>query len=370
MKKLICHITTVHPAKDTRIFYKECKSLAKNGFDVKLIVINGESFSEDDVEVFGVPCQYSGRLQRFYKASKTAYKKALELNADIYHFHDPEFLPYASKLIKKGGKVIYDVHEDLPRQMLSKYWIPLPFRKSGSKIIEFFENKYAGKMSCIITATSYIKERFLKFHNNVIEVQNFPIIKFLQNSKGVDKTSSEACYIGSIAEVRGISELIKSLTFVEDNIRLNLAGKFNPESYRNELTQISGWEKVIELDFIDPSQIKDILQKSFVGIVTLHPIINYLDALPVKMFEYMAAGIPVIASNFPILKEIIESNNCGICVDPLNPEEMAKSINYLYNNPDKAQEMGANGLKSVKEKYNWEQEEKKLIKVYRSLYNE
>ncbi|MCD4683516.1 MAG: glycosyltransferase family 4 protein [Bacteroidales bacterium] len=370
MKIKICHITTIHPAKDTRIFYKECKSLAKNGFDVNLIVINGESFTEDDVEVFGVPCKFSGRLQRFYKASKTAYKKALEINADIYHFHDPEFLPFGARLVNRGKKVIYDVHEDLPRQMLSKYWIPLPFRKSSSKIIEVFENKYAGKMSCIITATSYIKERFLKFHNNVIEVQNFPIIEFLQDSKEVNKTSREACYVGSIAEVRGISELIKSLTFAEDNIRLNLAGKFNPENYRNELKQISGWEKVIELGFIDPSQIKDILQRSFVGIVTLHPIINYLNALPVKMFEYMAASIPVIASDFPILKEIIESNKCGICVDPLNPEEIADAINYLFNNPDKANEMGMNGLKAVKEIYNWAQEEKKLIKVYRSLYNE
>ena len=108
----ICHITTVHPEKDTRIFYKECKSLAKAGFEVKLIVINGRSFSEDGVEVIGVPCKFSGRIQRFLKAPKAAYRKALQVDAAIYHFHDPEFLSYAKKLQRKGKKALNPIFQE------------------------------------------------------------------------------------------------------------------------------------------------------------------------------------------------------------------------------------------------------------------
>jgi len=103
------------------------------------------------------------------------------------------------------------------------------------------------------------------------------------------------------------------------------------------------------------------------GLVTLHPIVNYIDALPVKMFEYMVAGIPVIASNFSLWREIIEGNKCGLCVDPLNPSEIAKAIDYIMTHPAEAQQMGKNGLRAVQEQYNWDIEEKKLLALYEQL---
>ncbi|MCF8368469.1 MAG: glycosyltransferase family 4 protein [Bacteroidales bacterium] len=363
----ICHITTVHPARDTRIFYKESKSLAAAGFKVTLIAVNGESFIEDEVEVIGIACNYSGRVQRFLKASKAAFRLALEVDADIYHFHDPEFLPWAAKLIRRGKKVIYDVHEDLPRQMLSKYWIPLIIRKPGSKLIEALEKYYSSKMSGIVTATTFIRDRFLRFHKMVIEIQNFPTLKLLEETQSLGEKGNELCYIGGITKVRGISELVKSMSIVKSDVRLNLAGKIDPHEYRSELNHTPGWEKVNELGFANRKQVKEILQRSFAGLATLHPIINYVDALPVKMFEYMAAGIPVIVSDIPLWKQIITDNDCGIAVDPLNPEQIAEAIDYLSENPGKTKEKGQNGIKAIREKFNWELEEKKLVGFYKSV---
>ena len=85
------------------------------------------------------------------------------------------------------------------------------------------------------------------------------------------------------------------------------------------------------------------------------------------MFEYMAAGIPVVASNFPLWKEIIEENKCGICVEPANVEQISDAVNYLLNNPEEAQRMGANGRKAVEEKYNWNNEAKTLLQLYCDL---
>ena len=119
--------------------------------------------------------------------------------------------------------------------------------------------------------------------------------------------------------------------------------------------------------WLDRQGVKTVLNESFAGLVTLHPIVNYLDALPVKMFEYMAAGLPVIASNFALWKQIIEGNQCGLCVDPLNPKAIAEAIDYLVTHPEEAEKMGLNGQRAVQELYNWGNEERKLIQLYESL---
>ncbi len=368
--KHICHITTVHPERDTRIFYKECKSLARAGFEVKLLVVNGESFEEDGVKVIGVPCDFNGRLQRFRKASKAVYNKAVSLDADVYHFHDPEFLSSAAKLVKRGKKVIYDVHEDLPRQMLNKHYIPKLFRRSFAAIVERNENKHARKMSGIITATDFIKDRFMKFHQRVEAIKNYPILpENIHEKRQEKKQSNEIVYVGSITRERGLTELIQALPLLRQDIRLNLAGKYAPEAYREDLTKLDGWQKVNEIGFANRKKVDELFGSSFAGIVTLHPIINYLDALPVKMFEYMAAGMPVIASDFPLWKEIVEGNKCGVCVDPLKPEAIAEAILYLYDNQKEATQMGFNGKKAIKAIYNWSVEEEKLVAFYKQILN-
>ena len=124
------------------------------------------------------------------------------------------------------------------------------------------------------------------------------------------------------------------------------------------------WQRVEFVGKLDRSGVKRLLEESKIGLVTLHPTMNYVDALPVKMFEYMLAGIPVIASDFPILKEIIEKENCGICVDPLDSRSIGAAITWLNKNDAEAKVMGENGKKAVIEKYNWANEEQKLYQVY------
>jgi glycosyltransferase involved in cell wall biosynthesis len=121
------------------------------------------------------------------------------------------------------------------------------------------------------------------------------------------------------------------------------------------------------LGVLDRRGVAEVLGRSVAGLVTLHPLVNYLDALPIKMFEYMSAGIPVIASDFVLWREIVQDGGCGLCVDPLKPNEIANAIDYLVTHPDEARRLGQNGRRAVVERYNWTVEEGKLLAFYGRL---
>ena len=148
---------------------------------------------------------------------------------------------------------------------------------------------------------------------------------------------------------------------------MQLGGEFSEPDVEVHVRSQTGWQWVDELGWLDRVGVKTVLDRSVAGLVTLHPVINYIDALPVKMFEYMAAGVPVIASHFPLWREIIEGNDCGLCIDPLDPAAIAKAIDYLVTHPQEAERMGRNGQRAVAEKYNWTLEEAKLLEFYQGM---
>lgn len=363
--KKICHLTSAHSNFDIRIFHKECKTLVNAGYAVALVVQNEKDEVIDGVQIMGIKTP-KNRKERMLKTTKQVYKRALESNANIYHFHDPELIPIALKLKRKGKIVIYDVHEDVPRQILSKQWIPAPLRKIAGWVVEKTENYAAKRFDYIITATPYIRDRFLKINKHTVDVNNYPLLSELHIPEvNWDNKEQVVCYVGGIGQIRGINEMVESIGMTD--YHLLLAGKFASSAERDIVINKTGWERVIELGHVNRSGVKEVLAKSMAGLVVLHPIINYIDALPVKMFEYMAAGIPAIASNFPLWREIVEGNNCGICVDPLNVNEIADAMNWIFNNPYEAMKMGENGRRAVENKYNWEQEAIKLRKIYEGL---
>lgn len=365
MTKKICHITTVHPRFDTRIFIKQCISLSKH-YQVNLIVADGMGDETKDGVIFhDIGLRQKARIKRAKIDSEKALKKALELNCEVYHLHDPELSRIGIKLKKAGKKVIYDAHEDLPRQIYGKPYLKNWMKPLLSKFIEWQENKSVKQFDYIITATTHIKNRFLKINPHSIDINNYPIIGELKNNTEWKSRNNKICYIGAIDKVRGIYEMVDSLKYT--NAKLLLGGKFSSIGLENKIKLKKHWVDVEYKGFIDREKVSEVLSNSKAGLVTLHPIINYLDALPVKMFEYMMAGLPVITSNIPLWKDIIETTKSGIAVNPLNPKEIGEAINYLINNPEEAEQMGKNGQKAVKEKYNWEIEEKKLIAVYKEI---
>lgn len=364
----VAHLTSVHQRYDTRIFLKQCKSLANSGYDVSVIVADGKGDEiKDSIDIYDVG-RPKNRIFRMLNTTRQVYREAIKLNADVYHFHDPELIPVGVLLKKRGKIVIYDAHEDLPLQILSKPYLNVLLRKIFSRLTTQYLRFACSKFNAIVAATPVIEEKFKAISKKVVNINNFPMLEeFCHASTDWSSKNKQVCYIGGFSTVRGIREIVSAIALVKDEVRLVLGGNFNEPGLDLLVKSLPGWSLVDEMGFLGRDGVSKLLSDSYAGLVTLQPTQNYIDSLPVKMFEYMAAGLPVIASNFPLWKDIIEVHNCGICVDPTKPEEIANAIDFLIGNPKLAKEMGENGKRTVNEKFNWKAEEKKLFDLYESL---
>lgn len=362
----ICHITSVHPRYDIRIFVKECISLSES-HDVSLIVADslGDEI-KSGINIYDVGRVNGGRLKRAYLTSRAIFKKILALKPDVVHFHDPELMSIGYCLTKRGFKVIYDVHEDVPKQVMNKLWIPKYLRPIISKIIEYKEFNSSRRYAGVICATEIIAKRFKKYNKNTIAIHNYPLLsEFEQKDTKWSDRNLDLCYLGSISETRGILPLVNSLS--KSQLTLELAGIYSNDEVKNKIQSISGAHFVNYHGVLNRDEVTDLLSKVRVGIVTLLATPSYVESLPIKLLEYMLAGIPVVASNFPLWQQYVIEHQCGVMVNPLDSDAISSACNYLINNPEEAMQMGARGKDAVLRNYIWEAESKKLASFYKQL---
>jgi glycosyltransferase involved in cell wall biosynthesis len=357
----VCHVTSMHRYNDTRIFVKECGSLTKK-YDVYLVASNVESHDENGIHIIGVSMPPHGIKKML--TTRPIIKAAEKVNADIYHFHDPELMKAGLKLRRNGKKVIFDYHENFAEFLLTKDWLPKLLRKPASKLFYIFEKRNLAQYNAIVSVTPFIVDRLKQYNDNTYQITNYPFSIDIPDHRQWEKS---ICFVGGIVPQWMHHNIIKCLP--NTNATYKLAGTFAPESYREELEKEDGWEKVNYVGRVNYQNLFTFIQESSAGVTIRDyndPNVGYKKgSLGVnKFFEYMMAGVPIISSGNDVWKDIIEKYYCGIIVEPDDCNSIADAINYIMNNPEEAKRMGDNGQKAAKDYYNWESQEAILFDMY------
>jgi glycosyltransferase involved in cell wall biosynthesis len=361
----VCHFSTAHRADDIRIVLKECVSLAAGGFDTAVVIRGQIPASVRGVRHVVLQDRTGGRLTRFIRSAFEAFDLARRERASVYHFHDPDLLPWALVLRLLGRRVIYDAHEDVPRDILSKPWVAPGLRRPLAAVFEVFENAAAARMSAVVGATPHIADRFSRINRSTVCINNFPWLDELSPPAGGSGPRQGFCYVGAVSTIRCAFEMVEAARIAD--ARLVVAGPIKMGADEARLRASAGWSSVDYRGTLGREQVRDLLVQSIAGMVLFHPEPNHENAQPNKLFEYMSAGLPLIASNFPLWREIVERHECGLCVDPMNPHEIARAMRTLQDDPALAERLGRNGRLAVERVFNWESEKTKLIDLYRKL---
>lgn len=332
-----------------------------------LVVADGRGRARHDgVEIIDVGPSTS-RLHRMFTSARRVTLQAALLRPHLCQLHDPELLLHAPLLRRHGVKVVFDAHEDVPRQLLDKPYLGRLSARLLSRAYAHYERRTLGRLDGVLAATPHIAEQLSHAHGRVAMVANYPCLDEFTAASHVVEAPHAVCYVGSISAIRGIRQLVQACSLLQTPARLTLAGTFSEPALEHEMRGLPGWSRVDALGHQGRGAVAYQMRRAIAGLVTLLPTASYREALPVKMFEYMAAGIAVIASDFPRWRAIIDAHECGLCVNPHDPAAIAAAIDELARDPARARRLGANGRRAVEQHYHWGIETKKLLQFYSTI---
>ena len=360
----VCHISSVHNLHDSRILYKQCSSLVKAGYEVSLVIQNDKPDIINGVNI--IPLKYSkSRVYRILISTWIAFFKALKTKSKIYQFHDPELLPFAILFKLFGKKVIFDSHEDVVFQILHKPYLKNKILKSVvSNTFRSFQWFISLFLDKIIVVTDLMVPRFK--NSKTVVISNFPLISEPSFQYDIIDSGSPAfVYLGGLSKIRNIKEVVLAYGALPHKTTFNILGSFDTPHYEAICKALPEWNQINFYGQVNFNEAQKIIAKSQIGILVLKSTPNHLLSMPIKAFEYMQKGLPFIASDFPYWRKLF--SDCAIFVDPENSEEITNAMNLLVTDNHLRSTLGNKGKQLVKDKYNWNQEEVKLILLYKEL---
>jgi glycosyltransferase involved in cell wall biosynthesis len=362
----ILHLSSAH-TPDVRIFDKEARTLAAAGHAVEVWARHPQAEVREGVRIRPVPPPRS-RLHRMAFVPAWIMRECLRLRADFHHLHDPELLPMGMLLALTGRRVVYDVHEDLPGSIRTKEWIALPLRRLVASAAWLLERTAMGLLAGFAPATPAIARRFPRDRTQV--VQNLPRFEEFTRHDGVRAPAGDRvifAYVGALTELRGAIQMLDALALTPAHFHLVIMGEMSPAGLLERLSAHPAWGKVTYLGQRPRADATRLLMTAHAGLVLFHPAPNHTEAQPNKLFEYMAAGLPVIASHFPLWRDLIEGAGCGWLVDPLDSAAIASAMRAVADDPRTATAMGVRGRNAVQTRLNWTAEGAGLVRFYERL---
>lgn len=361
---VVAHVTTAHPATDNRILRKECSALAQAGLRVRLLAVADRDFEVDGgVAVIALP-RHRSRLTRMVVGPVDVWQALRRLRPDMIHVHDPELIPLAVvwRLVTRRPAV-YDAHEDLAKQVAGKSYLPRPLRRPLAGFARLLEVLADRGLSGVVVATASIGRKYR--NAPVTLVQNFPWLRDFPEPTEIEVTSSTVAYVGAISEGRGVLTMLAAVSSSTMSAKLVLAGPVSTAAVESRIQELAA--DVDYLGVISVDSIPGVLAGSCAGLAVLSPLPNYLESQSTKIYEYMAAGRPFIASNFPSWVAQLGHYDCGIFVDPLSTEAVRKAIDLILLDTERARAMGERGRKALVDNFVFEVEASRLVATTHGL---
>lgn len=356
-----------HSPFDTRIFVKESKALVRAGYTVSIIIPHTHSDVKDNVQIIAVKPAKNGfgkLMVNPFRILKQALRQPAET---IFCIHDSDILLVGIFLKLIGRTVVYDAHEDTPLQIAYQHWIPKLLRRPYAWLYFLIEKLCGWLFDAIIIAEPVIGKYFPT--KKTFLVRNFSSVqafKTITPSLPYQHRVNQLVYVGLLSEARGLFEMLNAARHAHTKMSFDflLRGKFSPPALEHKILEAY---RVVYKGWIEFDDIPETLYASKIGIIIPQPNPRYKTNYPVKLFEYMAAALPVIASKEGESATFVQESQCGILVDPRNPKEVSDAIVWLFTHPEEAQAMGERGQRLIFDKYNWENEEEVLLQVYQNL---
>jgi glycosyltransferase involved in cell wall biosynthesis len=364
----ITHLTSVHPPDDNRIF-KICRSVARTGRTVSYVVPAEKDHSVDGVAIKSVPV-LSSRILRMLLTTWRVYWRAVEERADIYQFHDPELIPVGLALrLLQNRKVVYDVHENVPDQILSKRYIPRPLRKLTARAFDWFERHAAARFSAIVTANEDISERFNRANDHVVAIHNYAEAREFAGTPENNEAryASGVVFHSAASERTAFPAVVQAIELLSKKISVRLIVTGVTDSEAREaagLARRSCCPQIEVVGLLSREEMARAYLESAVSLVFYNQPRNHSSIRANRFFEALAAAAPVIVSDFPEWRAAVESISCGLAVDPEDPTAIAAAIEYVLTHPEEAAAMGKRGRHAFLTEFTWEQECNKLLRFY------
>jgi glycosyltransferase involved in cell wall biosynthesis len=362
----ICHFTTAHTELKSRSFHREFVPLARSGATVRYLAPVKATSHRDGIEIVALN-KYSSRLRRIF-AQPALLRTLLRQRVDLYHFQDPELFPLAFvlKLICRK-RVVYDAYEDFPSMVANRAALPRPLRLLAAKAIANVESLAVRLLDGVMTADPLTMCRLTKSHGPQIVFYNFPNLDFFPSCSAPRAKPFDLVYRGGLSERAGTFVLIEALRLLAARERpatLLLIGYFDNHSAEKEIRErlhAAGVAHLVEIrGRLDHEKMAAALSEAAIGISPLQAVPKFMLNIPVKVFEYWACGIPVVASDLPPIRPFFRNAEAGFLFPAASAPALAQSIAWLLDNPSAAAAMGARGRNLVVRRFNNREEVRKL----------
>ncbi|HOA27991.1 MAG TPA: glycosyltransferase [Arachnia sp.] len=353
----VAHLSTLHPPRDNRIFNKECASLAREGVDLWFIGAQDGDGVDQGVNTVGIG-KANGVFQRLVTAQLKAWRALRRVRPDLVHVHDPELIPMVwlwKTLHRKAA--VYDAHEDLVGQMDDKSYIPRPLHPLAMAYARLLVRWADKGFDGIVTSTPHI--RTLYRNPNAAVVHNYPYLRDYPPASSTP-VPGRLVYVGLLSQGRQVDVMIDAVKRVP-GARLLVAGPADADI----APLLEGDDQIEYLGMLPSTEVPGVVATGSVGLVFLKPLNNYVDSIPTKLFEYLAAGIPAVVSDFPWLRRLLRGHDCCVFVDTTTADAPAEAIRQLLADPAAAAEMGARGRRAIEDEFNFEAEVPALLAVTR-----